>query len=83
MNLRCAAHGLLPWLGHGICADCGKIYKRLLEIKEKCSCGSVLLPIGKAMIDRLFSAEKIEDRGGKVAFAGRPLCGKCAEGMAD
>lgn len=74
MNLRCDEHGLLPWLGHGECARCKKLYKRILEAPKVCACGVRLLPFGKNLVERIFDAEDDEP-----TFSARPLCAKCFE----
>ena len=95
MNTRCSAHGLLPWLGHGWCVACQKLYRRILSAPVTCSCGERLLPDVKLIVEKLFEAVRSgrgdflsrELAGYKVdvegrtagSFTGRPLCAKCYE----
>lgn len=78
MNIRCPAHRLLPWLGHGECLACGKTFKHLLSEQNTCSCGARLLPWGKLQVEGLFRA--IGREVTFTGFAGRPMCAKCFEG---
>lgn len=74
MNLRCSAHGLLPWLGQGECSSCGKVYKHILQAPETCTCGARLMPYGKGhVVEILFAAKE------SSMFSARPMCSKCFE----
>ena len=78
MNIRCSAHRLLPWLGHGECSSCGALFKHLLEAPEACpNCNARLQPWAKhRRVEELFKALE----GARVTFWGRPTCAKCWEG---
>ena len=58
MNIRCSAHRLLPWLGHGECSSCGALFKHLLEAPEACpNCNARLQPWAKhRRVEELFRA---------------------------
>jgi hypothetical protein len=77
LNIRCYAHRLLPWVGHGECLACGKVWKRILTAPDNCVCGNRLLPRGKLKAEGLIRAF---GKGIALAeFSGRPKCCKCAE----
>lgn len=86
MNIRCSAHRLLPWLGHGECSfeagGCGKTFKHLLIAGDNCpSCNARLLPWGKLRVEVLFLALMRKNLPLRVgSFTGRPMCAKCFEG---
>jgi hypothetical protein len=68
---------MLPWLGHGICLECGKVHKQILSAPDDCSCGVRLLPRGKLVAELLMRARGLDKS--KANFSGRPVCSKCAE----
>ena len=84
VNLKCPAHRLLPWLGHGICDEdvggCGRLFKHLLAENEDCSCGARLQPFGRLRVEALFLTLKGRGSLRAGSFTGRPMCAKCWEG---
>ncbi len=76
MNLRCSAHGLIPWLGQGECSSCGKVYKHILEAPDTCVCGARLMPYSKThLVETILAARE------SALFAARATCSKCFEGI--
>ena len=78
MNIRCNQHRLLPWIGHGICLSCERVWKRILAAPDVCTCGARLLPFGKLQVEGLIRA--VGRSYVRTGFSGRPYCAKCAEG---
>lgn len=79
MNITCTSHRMLPWIGHGECIACGKVWKRILTAPDNCVCGNRLLPHGKLKAELLIRS--FEKSFLSTGFSGRPICAKCAEGL--
>lgn len=77
MNIRCPRHRILPWLGHGVCLSCDKVYKHILSAPNDCSCGAPLLPRTKLVAEVLMRS--FGETADARSFFGRPICSKCAE----